>query len=361
MHEFVRARCALDCNLPWPPPLARSPEYLTAAAARFDHVVLARRHASVSKSQAIFPLLTAETRFPKMDRTPVPSIATLKQMVHSGKLSRDRRAWYAWSRGLSIHVTWALLHSPVSANQVTVASVGLVLGGVCLLASAHPWLALAGAAALLAHHFLDKVDGDIARFRGTFSLRGVYLDDVGHAIAGGGIFVGLSLHLARQSGGNAAIALMALGAIGGLAMVIGTQSKNAGFLIFARGVLSQPELLPARRVESAFGALSRQATHVDRGAEDGAPARRETPVAWLRDAVLIASDYTLMLPLVTAGLLAEALIGRRTFLVWLLAAECLLQLAVLAALIVINYSVNVENECLRLDALARSRSDDRTR
>jgi phosphatidylglycerophosphate synthase len=293
-----------------------------------------------------------------MDRAPVPNIATLKQMVHSGKLSRDRRAWYAWSRGLSIHVTWLLLHLPVSANQVTIASVALTLAGVCLLASARPWVALAGAAALLAHHFLDKVDGDIARFRGSYSLRGVYLDDLGHAIAGGGILLGLALHLARGAASGAAIPLLAAGAVGGLAVVIGNQSKNAGFLLFARAVLSQPELLPARRASGPLEALSRQATHQDRGAELAAPAGRASWLAWLRNLVLIAADYTLLLPLVTAGLLVEALTGRHGLLVWLLAAECALQVAVLAALIVINYTVNVENECLRLDAVARSRSDD---
>jgi hypothetical protein len=296
-----------------------------------------------------------------MDRAPVPNIATLKQMVHSGKLSRDRRAWYAWSRRLSIHITWLLLHFPVSANQVTIASALLALAGVCLMASARPSIALAGSAALLAHHFLDKVDGDIARFRGTYSLRGVYVDDLGHAISGGGILLALGLHLARGAGSNAAVPLLAAGAIGGLAVVIGNQSKNAGFLLFSRAVLSQPELLPAQRASSPLEALSRQATHRDRGAQFEAAPGQALWISRLRDAVLIAADYTLLLPLVAAGLLVEALMQNHAFLVWLVSAECALQLAVLAALIVINYTVNVENESLRLDAVARSRGDAESR
>ena len=292
-----------------------------------------------------------------MDRTPIPNIAALKQMVHSGKLSRDRRAWYAWSRELSIHLTWLLLHFPVSANQVTIASVSLALAGVCLLASAQPGIALAGAAALLAHHFLDKVDGDIARFRGTYSLRGVYVDDLGHAISGGGILLALGIHLSSSGARATAIAPVVFGAIGGLAMVIGNQSKNAGFLLFARAVLSQPALLPSRRASGPLEALSRQATHQDRGAQPEAHGNRTAWLSWLRDAVLIAADYTLLLPLVTAGLLAQALTRNTVFLDWLLRAECVLQLAVLAALVVINYTVNVENESLRLDAVARSRGD----
>lgn len=293
-----------------------------------------------------------------MDRQPVPDIATLKRLVHSGKLSRDRRIWYAWSRALSIHLTWVLLHFPIRPNQVTAASVLMALAGVCLLASTRPWLALAGAAALLAHHFLDKVDGDIARFRGAFSLRGVYLDDVGHAIAGAGIFLGLGLHVARGAGVDSPVSLLTVAALGALAMVLGQQSRNAGFLIFARAVLSQRELLPTRRATGVLESFSRQATHHDRAA--GAPvdsARRLSWMAVVRDAVLIAADYTLMLVLVVAGLLIEALGHHGAFLRWLLLAASALQLAVLAALIAINYAVNVENECLRLDQAARSRGD----
>lgn len=288
-----------------------------------------------------------------MHQAPVPDIAALREIVHSGKLARDRRAWYAWSRALSIHLTWLLLHLPVTADQVTIASVMLAAIGVCLVAAAQPWIAVAGAAALFGHHFLDKVDGDIARYRGTFSLRGVYLDDVGHAIAGGGLFLGLGIHL---SAGGERLPLIA-GALGALAMVIGTQSKNAGFLLFSRAVLAQPELMPKPRAAGALAALSRQSTHHDRGG-DAAPAAGRGALARLRDAVLVLSDYTLLLPLATAALLVEALTRSRAFLTVLLLAAAALQLAVLAALIVINYAVNVENECRRLDAVVRKRSDE---
>jgi len=289
-----------------------------------------------------------------MDRTPIPSVATLQQQVHRGKLEGDRRAWYAWSRRLSIHLTWVLLHFPIRPNQVTAVSVAFAVTGAALLAATRPWIALIGALALLAHHFLDKVDGDIARYRGTYSLRGVYLDDVGHALAAGGLFLGLGLHLARGSG-SAGLALLAAAAIGGMAMVIGNQSKNAGFLLYARAVLAQPELLPGKRPASALAALSREATHEDRG--PAAPTARATWLARLRDAVLIAADYTLMLPLAATGLLVQALGGGRTFLTVLLVAECALQVAVLAALIAINYAFNVENEVLRLERITRSRND----
>ena len=58
-------------------------------------------------------------------------------------------------------------------------TVSLSLGGAILLATPPAWLALGGAALLLAYHLLDKVDGDVARYRGTFSIVGVYMDESG--------------------------------------------------------------------------------------------------------------------------------------------------------------------------------------
>jgi len=294
-----------------------------------------------------------------MMRSSVPDIATLRAICHKGKLSKDSRFWYALSRRISIYITWILLHTPVRPNQVTIATLVFALLGACLLAAPSPWVAVWGAIALVAHHLLDKVDGDIARFRRIFSLAGVYLDDLGHSIAYGGIFVGLGLHLARHAQrADTIIVVLGTAAVGALAMVIGNQNKSAGFLLFARSVLPQPELLPTQRRAHGLELLSRQATH--RSREAAAPASGSPPerlVAWVRDAVLLISDYTVMLPLVTAGLVAEAFTGDLRFLTGVFYFEALLQTSVLLGLVWINYSVNVESESLRLEALIQRRDD----
>ena len=294
-----------------------------------------------------------------MTRSPVPDIATLRAICHTGKVSKDSRFWYVMSRRISIYMTWLLLHTQVRPNQVTLATVALAFLGVCLLAARAPGIALWGAIALVAHFFLDKVDGDIARFRKIYSLAGVYLDYFGHSIVYGGIFAGLGLHLARHAqSADASIVVLGAAAVGALAMEIGNQHKNAGFLLFARSVLTQPELLPAQQRTHGLHLLSRQATQEARALHARASG---SLVEWLigrvRDGVLLISDYSVMLPLVTVGLIVEVASGDLRFLTGAFFFEAFVQAAVLLGLVWINYSVNVEAECLRLEALIQRRDD----
>jgi phosphatidylglycerophosphate synthase len=294
-----------------------------------------------------------------MSRSSVPDVATLRAICHTGKVSNDSRFWYVLSRRFSIYITWLLLHTRVRPNQVTMATVALALLGVCLLAASAPWVALWGAIALLAHFFLDKVDGDIARFRKIYSVAGVYLDYLGHSIVYGGIFAGLGLHLARHAqGAGAIIGVLGTAAVGALAMEIGNQHKNAGFLLFARSVLTQPDLLPAQRRTHPLRVLSRQATQEARALHAQAPL---SPAEWfigrVRDGVLLVSDYSVMLPLVTAGLIVEVATGDLRVLTGVFLFEAFMQAAVLLSLVWINYSVNVEEECRRLEALIQRRDD----
>ena len=294
-----------------------------------------------------------------MTRSPVPDIATLRAICHTGKVSQDSRFWYVLSRRFSIYITWLALHTEVRPNQVTAATVLLALAGIGMLAASPPAVALAGALALMMHFFLDKVDGDIARFRKVFSLSGVYLDYLGHSLVYGGIFAGLGLHLAwHAQSADAIIAVLGTAALGALAMVIGNQHKNAGFLLFARNVLAQPELLPAQRRTHGLRILSRQATQEDRALHaEATRSPLERLIGRVRDGVLLISDYSIMLPLVTAGLVVEIATGDRRVLTGILFLEALVQAVVLLGLVWINYSVNVEEECQRLEALVQRRDD----
>ncbi len=294
-----------------------------------------------------------------MARAPVPDIATLRTICHEGKLSQDRRLWYATSRRISIYLTWLLLHTGVRPNQITLGTVALAVLGSFLLAAPPPWLALWGAVAFAAHHLLDKVDGDIARFRHTYSLGGIYLDELGHSLAFGGLFLGLGVHLAWGAPDTrAAIALLGAAAVGALSMVMGRHNKSMGFLLFAQYVLAQPELMPARGPTRGPAALTREAVRRDRERRGKPADAGGGMLARLRDAILLISDFTVLVVLVATGLALEAWRADARWLTVLLFAEALLQAAVLAALIWINYTVNVEAECRRLSTLVGRRDDD---
>ena len=294
-----------------------------------------------------------------MTRPPIPDIAKLRTICHAGKLSKDSRLWYALSRRISIHITWLLLHTRVRPNQVTVVTVVLAFAGSCLLAAAPASVAIWGAICLLGHHFLDKVDGDLARFHKTYSLVGVYLDDLGHSIVYGGIFLGLGLHLARRARGeDAVIWVLGAAAIGALSLVVGKQNKSSGFTLFARSVLTQPELVPQRPPGGRLHPFSREATHRARGGQvDHSATVGERLVARARDAILLATDYSVMLAAVTVGLVVELVTGNPRVLFGVFFFEVLAQAIALLGLVWVNSTVNIEAECLRLEALIERRSE----
>jgi len=297
-----------------------------------------------------------------MTPSPVPDLGTLRSICQGEKVRRDRRPWYVLSRRVSIVVTWMLLHTPVSANQVTLASLLLTLLGPVLIASPKPALALAGAAALVVHYFLDKVDGEIARFRRVYSLTGVYMDELSHNFAYAGTFAGLGLHLAwRTRQPLVTIQVLGVAMVGAVAMVVIRNNKSMGALLYAQYVLEQPRLLPAEPRAGAASLLSREGVHRSRSGEGNGVGRRGGSglVAMVRDLVLTVSEFTFVLLMLLIGLGIEAATGSTAFLRFTLLAQALLQVAVLLALIGINASFNLEIEARRLnDVVSRRRAEE---
>jgi phosphatidylglycerophosphate synthase len=93
---------------------------------------------------------------------------------------------------LSIYITWVLLHTPVTANQVTVSFIVIGLIGSFLLAFGNQWLSILGALVLFLHSVLDHVDGEVARYKKICSPGGKYLDLVAHKIVNPIVFACIS-------------------------------------------------------------------------------------------------------------------------------------------------------------------------
>jgi len=105
------------------------------------------------------------------------------------------------ARRISIYLTWILIHTPVTANQVTASQ--LVVGAVgCVLLGTGD--KLLGGIGVFCFHFayiLDCVDGEISRYRGTSSMTGAFFDDVCHTIFNSMMYAGIAfaLHNASKS------------------------------------------------------------------------------------------------------------------------------------------------------------------
>jgi hypothetical protein len=226
-----------------------------------------------------------------------------------------------------------------------------------MLATPPAWLALCGACTMLAYHLLDKVDGDVARYRRTFSIVGVYLDEVGHGVAFAGLFLGLGVHLAWGAETVArAMLVLSAGGLGAVCMVLARQHKSAGFLLYAQYVLVQPDLMPEGTPPDRPHPLSREGAHRSRRGEVADIGASMRVIMSLRDTVLMLSDFITIMVLVVIGLIVQRVTGSAAFLTAVLVVEAILQTSVLFALFWINTSTNIRSECLRLDALARDRA-----
>jgi hypothetical protein len=121
---------------------------------------------------------------------PVPPVRELEQICggegRGPDEPRDFRIAYARIvRRLSIRLTWVLLHTRLSANQVTVGAILVGMAGAALLAWSDFWPLVIGLVLLQLSFVLDYSDGEMARYQALARGRrtnagGAYLDWIGH-------------------------------------------------------------------------------------------------------------------------------------------------------------------------------------
>jgi phosphatidylglycerophosphate synthase len=121
---------------------------------------------------------------------PVPSVRELEAICggegRDPAAERNFRNVYAKPvRRISIRFTWLLLHTRLSANQVTVLAILIGIAGGALLAWSDFWPLVIGIVLLQLSFVLDYSDGEIARYQAmqrgaTTGAGGAYLDWIGH-------------------------------------------------------------------------------------------------------------------------------------------------------------------------------------
>lgn len=145
------------------------------------------------------------------DRPRWPTVPQLRDVTQppSVRTRAGAEHWVAsaYLRGVSPYLTRLLLRVGFGADGVT----WLMIGAAAGAAVATGWPGLAGAvvAAVLVQvqMLLDCCDGEVARWRGTSSPRGVYLDRVGHYVAECGIAVALGVRVGGPHFGSVAVSL----------------------------------------------------------------------------------------------------------------------------------------------------------
>lgn len=158
-----------------------------------------------------------------VSRTDRPSIEALRAVTQPPEImARPTEHWTGtlYQRRLSPYLTRVLLPTGISANGVTylmmisgsLAAVGLLVPGIVG--------AVLGVFFAQLQMFFDCSDGEVARWRGTSSPMGIFLDRVGHYLAETLIALALGV---RAAGGlaqlDAKLGWFALGAV--LAWILG--------------------------------------------------------------------------------------------------------------------------------------------
>lgn len=130
-----------------------------------------------------------------------PSIARIREVGQPesvlGRVNAEHWAGRLYMRRLSPYLTSLLLRTQITANGVTWVMIGL--GLLAALSLSLPGLAAAVGAALLvqAQLLFDCADGEVARWRGTQSPAGVYLDRIGHYLTEAALAIALGIRADR--------------------------------------------------------------------------------------------------------------------------------------------------------------------
>lgn len=280
----------------------------------------------------------------------VPSVAKLRPIAQGAKTEADRRWAYRVFRVVSIYVTWALLHTRITPNQVTVLSLVVAAAGLVLVALPGATVAIIGCILLLFYHLLDRVDGELARVQERYSLLGVYLDNAGHYLTSGGLLVAGSFRLAELATDPRIVWLV--GSLGAIAAIMSRVEKHAAYHLFAQYVMRNPGL--ADTVRQGSGPMTKAALE-DSRAE--VRKSRLSPMSAIGDVILTLTWFPVAVVMLVAGFAAEAsgLEGGARIALYVVAG---LQMIGYAGIELANLSGNLGSETRRLAHQTRLENED---
>lgn len=112
-----------------------------------------------------------------------------------GRVNGEHWAGRLYMRRVSLHLTRLLLRTSISADAVTWAMIVSGLLAALVLAVPHPLTPLAAFALIQLQLLLDCSDGEVARWRGTCSPAGIFLDRIGHYSTDAALVIALGVRV----------------------------------------------------------------------------------------------------------------------------------------------------------------------
>ncbi|MEK7630470.1 MAG: CDP-alcohol phosphatidyltransferase family protein [Patescibacteria group bacterium] len=223
------------------------------------------------------------------------STRELRERLQGAKTNPDgwRRppGYILFQRGPSIYITRLVARTRVTPNQVTIASIVAGFAGCAFLVAFDWQYKLVGLGFLYLNVILDKVDGELARLRETYSLRGIFWDEINHLIIPPLFSLTLAVGITKISI-TSPIFLVVAGALGGLALVSLRVMHSLAPQIYAKKYIKHPEHFPLSSLETSM------ATRKSRGIFGGMIAIFR-PLRFFQDFFIIIATTTIALVLET--------------------------------------------------------------
>ena len=130
-----------------------------------------------------------------------PTLDELRARAHKGR-HREVGNWLARrvGRPWALYGTWVAVRLGLSAHQVTLLAWLAGMAAAVAVGTGSRWGFVAGVALAHLAFWLDHVDGQVARWTGTASLDGVYLDYLMHHATAPALGFGLGYGLLSRTG-----------------------------------------------------------------------------------------------------------------------------------------------------------------
>lgn len=173
------------------------------------------------------------------------TIKVLREKLQKEKLENRERPWgyRLFQRGLSVYLTWLLIRTPLTPNMLSVFSIFSGVYGACLLLSPLWHIKLIALFFFYLHLVLDRVDGEIARYKKIFSLKGIYLDELNHLVIPPLFFLTLANGL-KDSTAFSELFVIAAGTLAAFASVFLRVTHNLPYGIFLKKYWKHQDILP---------------------------------------------------------------------------------------------------------------------
>jgi hypothetical protein len=130
-----------------------------------------------------------------------PSVPEVKKHYGPKRVFEENASWLAYFvyRPVSFWVTPPFIWVGLSPNQVTLLSLGVMWGGIACLVIGGYVNTLIGVGLYFVGVILDYVDGNIARFYGTGSHFGKFLDGISDTLARAFLYLAVALGMFLRS------------------------------------------------------------------------------------------------------------------------------------------------------------------